>query len=228
MRDISCITFDCYGTLVDWESGIKSALMDILDEKRSNVNADELYKTREDLEFDLIQSEYRTYREILALSLKETFNQYRIPYSNADGERLIESVPRWPVFHETKPTLESLAKKYRLCIISNVDNDIIGRTRDRIGVRFDVIVTAQDARAYKPNSRPFQIALQRLNSKPTEVLHVSSGFRYDIPPAHQVGMRTAWINRKHEKSFSQVKPDLEFHNLEELAQFDKRTSNPHL
>jgi 2-haloacid dehalogenase len=197
--------------------------MDILDEKRSSVSTDELYKTREDLEFDLIQSEYRSYREILALSLKETFNQYHIPYSNADGEKLIESVPDWPVFHETKPTLERLAKKYRLCIISNVDNDIIGRTRDRIGIRFDAIVTAQDARAYKPNTRPFLIALQRLGSKPAEVLHVSSGFRYDVPPAHQLGLRTAWINRKHEKSSSQIKSDFEFHSLEELAQFDERT-----
>jgi len=223
MQGIASVTFDCYGTLVDWESGIKSMLMDILDEKRSNANAHELYKTREDLEFDLIQSEYRSYKEILTLSLKETFSQHRIPYSHVDGERLIESVPSWPVFNDAKPTLERLAKKYRLCIISNVDNDIIGRTRDRIGIRFDAIVTAQDARAYKPDVRPFQIALQRLGVKPAEVLHVSSGFRYDMPPAHQLGLRTAWINRKHEKSSSQIKPDFEFHSLGELAQFDERT-----
>jgi 2-haloacid dehalogenase len=223
MQGIASVTFDCYGTLVDWESGIKSMLMDILDEKRSNADAHELYKTREDLEFDLIQSEYRSYKEILTLSLKETFSQHHIPYSHVDGERLIESVPGWPVFNDTKPTLERLAKKYRLCIISNVDNDIIGRTRDRIGIRFDAIVTAQDARAYKPDTRPFQIALQRLGVEPTEVLHVSSGFRYDMPPAHQLGLRTAWINRKHEKSSSQIKPDFEFHSLEELAQFDERT-----
>jgi len=222
LRGISSITFDCYGTLVDWESGIRSVLIDILDEKHSSVSTDELYKTREDLEFDLVQSEYRSYREILALSLKETFNQYRIPYSNTDGEKLAESVPSWPVFAETKPTLERLAKKYRLCIISNVDNDIIGRTRDRIGVRFDAIVTAQDAHAYKPSIRPFQIALQRLGSKPAEVLHVSSGFRYDVPPAHQLGIRTAWVNRKHERVSSQIKSDFEFHSLEEFAQFDER------
>jgi 2-haloacid dehalogenase len=223
MQGIASVTFDCYGTLVDWESGIKSMLMDILDEKRSNANAHELCKTREDLEFDLIQSEYRSYKEILTLSLKETFDQHHIPYSHVDGERLVESVPSWPVFNDTKPTLERLAKKYRLCIISNVDNDIIGSTRDRIGIRFDAIVTAQDARAYKPDVRPFQIALQRLGVKPAEVLHVSSGFRYDMPPAHQLGLRTAWINRKHEKSSSQIKPDFEFHSLGELAQFDERT-----
>jgi len=223
LRSISCLTFDCYGTLVDWESGIKSELKDILYEKGSRVNVDELYKTREDLEFDLIQSDYRSYREILALSLKEAFSQHRIPYSNTDGARLVESVSRWPVFQDTKPTLERLAKKYRMSIISNVDNDIIGKTRDRIGVRFDVIVTAEDAHAYKPSIRPFQIALQRLGSKAAQVLHVSSGFRYDVPPAHELGFRTAWINRKKEKMPSGLKPDLQFSSLEAFAEFDERS-----
>jgi 2-haloacid dehalogenase len=223
LRGISCMSFDCYGTLVDWESGIKSALVDILDEKRLHADVDLLYKTREDLEFDLIQSEYRSYREILALSLREAFNQHRIPYSNTDGEKLAESVSHWPVFPDAKPTLERLAKKYRLCIISNVDNDIIGMTRDRIGVRFDAIVTAEDAQAYKPSIRPFQVALQRLGCKPVETLHVSSGFRYDVPPAHQLGFKTAWVNRKQERAPSGLKPDLQFASLEALAQFEERT-----
>jgi len=223
MRGISCLTFDCYGTLVDWESGIKSELMDILEEKRSRVNVDELYRTREDLEFELLQSEYRSYREILSLSLKEAFNHHKVPYSNSDGEKLAESVPRWPVFQDAKSALEKLGKKYRLCIISNVDNDIIGKTRDRIGVRFDAIVTAEDAHAYKPSIRPFQIALQRLGSKAGEVLHVSSGFRYDIPPARQLGFRTAWVNRKQEKAPTGLKPDLQFSDLELLAEYDERS-----
>jgi 2-haloacid dehalogenase len=216
------VTFDCYGTLVDWESGIKSTLLDILEEKHSRVSVDELYSAREDLEFDLIQSEYRSYKEILTLSLKEAFNQCSVPYSNSDGEKFVESVPRWPVFSETKPSLERLGRKYRLCIISNVDNDIIGRTRDRIGVRFDVIVTAEDARSYKPNIRPFQIALQRLACKPAEVLHVSSAFRYDMPPAHELGFRTVWINRKRARAPPGPKPDFKFDTLTELVQAEER------
>src|SRR5208337_4390464 len=169
---------------------------------------------REDLEFDLIQSDYRSYREILALSLKEAFSQHRIPYSNTDGAKLAESVSRWPVFQDTKPTLEKLAKKYRMCIISNVDNDIIGKTRDRIGVRFDVIVTAEDAHAYKPSIRPFQIALERLRCQPAEILHIASRFSYDMPPAHQLGFKTAWVNRKQEKAPSSLRPDFQFASLE--------------
>jgi 2-haloacid dehalogenase len=154
--------------------------------------------------------------------VREAFNQHRIPYSNSDGEKLVESVPNWPVFPDTKPALERLAKKYKLGIISNVDNDIIGRTRDRISVRFDVIVTAEDARAYKPSIRPFQIALQRLGCKAAEVLHISSGFRYDVPPSHDLGFRTAWLNRNRERIPIGPKPDFQFDSLEALAQSEER------
>lgn len=214
-----CVTFDCYGTLVDWESGIKNTIKTILDDKGVNGNIEELFRTREDLEFDLIQSEYRRYREILALSLKETFLQFQLPYSNRDGEKLADSVPDWPVFSDTVKSLGRLGRMSRVCIISNVDNDIIARARDRIGVRFDMIVTAQEARAYKPSIRPFQLALEKLKVRSSKVLHVSSGFRYDIPPAHQLGFNTAWVNRKREKVPVGFSVDYEFSNLAELADF---------
>ena len=215
----SCLTFDCYGTLVDWESGIKKTIKTILDDKGVNGNVEQLFRTREDLEFDLIQSEYRGYREILALSLKETFLQFQVPFSNRDGERLADSVPDWPVFPDTVKSLRRLCRMSKVCIISNIDKDIIERTRDRIGVRFDLIITAQEARSYKPSIRPFQLALEKLKVRSSEVLHVSSGFRYDIPPAHQMGFKTAWVNRKGEKAPVGFSADYEFSNLIELADF---------
>jgi 2-haloacid dehalogenase len=218
-REFSCLTFDCYGTLVDWESGIKGTIRTILSDKGINGNIEQLYRTREDLEFDLIQSEYRSYREILALSLKETFAQFHVPYSNRDGERLAESVPDWPLFSDTLASLRRLGRKSKLCIISNIDKDIIAKTKDRMGVRFDLTVTAQEARSYKPSIRPFQLALEKLKVKSSEVLHVSSGFRYDIPPAHQLGFKTAWVNRKREKPPIGFSSDYSFSNLAELADF---------
>ena len=213
------VTFDCYGTLIDWESGIKNTIKAILDDKGVRGNIEQLFRTREDLEFDLIQSEYRRYREILALSLKETFVQFQLPYSNRDGERLAESVPDWPVFPDTVKSLGRISRMSRVCIISNIDKDIIARTRDRMGVRFDLIITAQEARSYKPNIRPFHLALGKLKVRSSEVLHVSSGFRYDLPPAHQLGFKTAWINRKREKPPANFSADYEFSNLSELAEF---------
>ena len=218
-HEFSCLTFDCYGTLVDWESGIKSTIRTILSDKGINGNIEQLYRTREDLEFDLIQSEYRNYREILALSLKETFVQFHVPYSNRDGERLAESVPDWPLFSDTLASMRRLRRMNKLCIISNIDKGMIARTKDRIGVRFDLTLTAQEARSYKPNIRPFQLALEKLKVRSNEVLHVSSGFRYDIPPAHQLGFSTAWVNRKQEKPPVGFSSDYEFSNLAELADF---------
>ncbi len=151
--------------------------------------------------------------------MREAFERYRVPYAHSDGDRLVESVPTWPLFSETKPELDRLAKKYRLGIISNIDNEIIRKTKSVIGVKFHLTVTAQFVKAYKPSIRPFQAALRRFGCKPEEILHVSSGFKYDIPPAHELGIRTAWINRKSEPSPKTEGADYEFRNLAELADF---------
>ena len=127
--------------------------------------------------------------------------------------------PDWPLFSDTLASLRRLGRKSKLCIISNIDKDIIARTKDKIGVRFDLTVTAQEARSYKPSVRPFQLALEKLKVKSSEVLHVSSGFRYDIPPAHQLGFNTAWVNRKREKPLVGFSSDYAFSNLAELADF---------
>jgi 2-haloacid dehalogenase len=216
---VSVISFDCYGTLVDWEAGISSFLTQMLEQKRVVADVAEVLKAREDIEFELIQGPYRGYREILSLSLKEALYRFSIPCKDRDGEQLAESVPNWPVFKETRAALEKLAEKSRLAIISNIDNDIIEKTRDSIGVNFSLTVTAQDARAYKPSTKPFELALRRLGCKSKDVLHVSSGFRYDIPPAHKLGFKTAWINRKNEKKPVAHQPDYEFQSLTQLAEF---------
>jgi 2-haloacid dehalogenase len=221
-RLLSAITFDCYGTLVDWEGGITSFLHGVLREKGSNVSVAELVRVREDFDFELVQDTYHGYKEILHLSLRETFNQFGIPYANRDGDSLAESVPTWPIFKDAKPALDRLAQITNLAIISNIDNDMIEKTKSRLGIKFHFTVTAQDVGAYKPGIRPFQVALQKLGCNAGDVLHVSSGFRYDIPPARQLGFRTAWINRKHEKKPLGSELDYEFGNLTEFADFVER------
>lgn len=219
MQKPVAVTFDCYGTLVDWETGISEFLRQLLQEKKARVNVAELVRIREDLDFELVRGGYRSYRQILALSLRDAFSKLGIEYAESDGARLAESVPDWPVFDETRPALERLKRHCRLAIISNIDTDIIEKTKLKIGVPFDLIVTAQQAQAYKPSTVPFELALRRLSAKPQDVLHVSSGFRYDIPPASKMGFRTAWVNRKQESRASDVRSDYEFSNLAELADF---------
>lgn len=215
----SSITFDCYGTLVDWEAGITNFLAEVLRDKGTVASLSEVVRVREDIDFEMVQGPYRPYKEILRSSLKETFHRFQIRYTNQDGDRLVQSVPTWPVFKETKPALGRLARKCRLAIISNIDNDIIEKTKSNIGIEFAVTVTAQEARAYKPEAKPFQIALKKLGSNPMNILHVSSGFRYDIPPARQLGFKTAWVNRKSEQPPRTGKADYEFSSLNDLANF---------
>lgn len=216
---LKAITFDCYGTLIDWEAGITNFLTETLRAKGMTASIPDVVRVREDIDYEMVQGPYRGYKEILGLSLKETFNRFQIRYSAEDGERLAQSVPTWPVFSDTRPALERLARKARLAIISNIDNDIIQKTRANIGIEFAATVTAQEVGAYKPSLKPFQTALKKLRSKPDGVLHVSSGFRYDIPPARKLGFRTAWINRKSESAPPGERGNYEFQNLLELADF---------
>ena len=222
----SIISFDCYGTLVDWESGISTFLAQVFSEKGVTVDVNEVLRAREDIEFELIQGAYRSYRDILRLSLKEAFYRFSIQYSDRDGEQLAESISKWPVFKETRPALERLTERSGLVIISNIDNDIIEKTRSTLGVNFRLTVTAQDSRAYKPSIKPFEIAVRKLHCKPGEILHVSSGFRYDIPPARELGFKTVWINRKHEKKPRGHQVDYEFESLTKLAEFVDTLTGP--
>jgi 2-haloacid dehalogenase len=213
------VTFDCYGTLVDWETGIKTVLTEIIREKNSKARVEELLKAREDAEFELIQSPYKTYREFLHLSLQEAFRRFKVPYASRDGVRLAESIPAWPVFKETRPALKRLGEKCKLAIISNIDTDLLEATKAEIGVKFALTVTAQEVGAYKPSTKPFEVTLQKLSCQPDRVLHVSSGFKYDIPPAHKIGFRTAWVNRKSAAKPSGLHADYEFKSLTELTEY---------
>ena len=222
----SIISFDCYGTLVDWETGISTFLAQVFSEKGVKADVNEVLQAREDIEFELIQDTYRSYRSILSLSLKEAFYRFSIQYSDRDGEQLAESITKWPVFTETRAALERLAAKSGLVIISNIDNDIIEKTRLMIGVNFRLTITAQDARAYKPSVKPFELAARKLHCKPGEILHVSSGFRYDIPPARELEFKTAWINRKHQEKPREQQVDHEFESLTKLAEYVETQTSP--
>jgi 2-haloalkanoic acid dehalogenase type II len=218
----STITFDCYGTLVDWEAGIAAFLNEILRAKRATANIPEVVRVREDIDFELVQGPYKPYKEILRLSLRETFHRFQVAYKDEDGDRLVQSVPTWPIFKETRIALERLARKHRLGIISNIDKDIIKQTKANLGVQFAVTVTAEEAGSYKPSLAPFQLALKKLGAEPAGVLHVSSGFRYDVPPARRLGLKTAWVNRKSEPAPSSGRADHEFETLSQLADFVER------
>jgi 2-haloacid dehalogenase len=219
---IRVATFDCYGTLVDWEGGLGSFLYDKALRSRAEplVPGRELRERWEAIQFELIRGDYMRYRDVLAESLRMLCEERGWPYEEGDGRAIVRAIRSWQPFPETRPALErARAAGLRLVIVSNTDRDIIEHTLRQLEVPFDDVQVAEDVRAYKPADEAFTRALERIGEPPESVLHVAFGFKYDIGPAARAGMRTAWINRHGEQPPGDAWPDHEWGDLWGLAEF---------
>jgi 2-haloalkanoic acid dehalogenase type II len=215
-------SFDCYGTLIDWEGGLASFLYDFALRKGDEPveNGDALRRRWETIQFDLIQGAYRPYKEILAESLRLWCAQRGLPYDGADGAALTRAMRSWQPFPDTGPALTAARDAgVRLAILSNTDRDIIAHSLKHIGVPFDLVVTAEDCGSYKPALGNFERLLRELDTPLARVLHVAFGFKYDIEPANALGMRSAWVNRHVEPMPAGAKPDHEWRDLWGLSRF---------
>lgn len=219
---IRVATFDCYGTLVDWEGGLGTFLYALARSSGDSAPPPgrELRVRWEEIQFELITSgEYRPYKEVLAASLRQWCGERGYRWNAHDGEALEEAMRAWQPFPDTAPALRRARDAgLRLVIVSNTDRDIIGHTVRQIGVEFDDLLVAEDARAYKPDEEVFRRALDLIGEPPESVLHVAFGFKYDIGPAQAVGMRTAWVNRHGEPRLGDPVPDYEWRDLWPLAE----------
>jgi 2-haloalkanoic acid dehalogenase type II len=220
MRPTAC-TFDCYGTLVDWEGGLGSFLYELA---RRHDDADPgpgraLRERWEEIQFGEIQGPYRSYHQILRDSLAIWCTERGYGLNENDGDALCRSMESWQPFPDTLPALRrAKAAGLRLAIISNTDRSIIAHTLRQLELDFDELVVAEDARAYKPSHPPFELALDTLGEQPENVLHVAFGFKYDIGPAQALGFRTAWVNRHQEPAPGSERPDYEWRDLWGLAE----------
>jgi 2-haloalkanoic acid dehalogenase type II len=220
---IEIATFDCYGTLVDWEGGFGSYLY----AKALAAGAHELVPGRElrerfeAIQFELIQGDYRPYREILAETLRRLCEERGFPHDPAaDDAAIVNAMRSFQPFPDTRPALRrTRAAGIRLMIVSNTDRDIIEHTLRQLEVPFDDVQVAEDVGAYKPSDAVFTAALERIGVAPERVLHVAFGFKYDIGPATRVGMNTAWINRHDEPPPGGAPYDHEWRDLWGLANF---------
>jgi 2-haloalkanoic acid dehalogenase type II len=213
-------TFDCYGTLIDWEGGAAAFLYDLaLRNGESEPPPGRALRERwESIQFALVQGDYRPYREILAESLRTWMEERGYTWSAEEGQALLRSMCSWQPFPDTRPALErARAAGLRLAIVSNTDRDIITHTLRHLGVRFDAVITAEDVGAYKPADAVFDYALGTLETDPREILHVAFGFKYDIGPAARHGMQTAWVNRHREQAPEDEAFDYEWTDLSPLA-----------
>lgn len=225
MRDISTVTFDCFGTLIDWEGGLGTFLYDtaLRHGDRQPLPGGELRERWEAIQFEVIRGPYMTYKEVLAESLRLWCAERGYPFETSDGEAIIRSMRSWQPFHDTRPALErARAAGLKLAIISNSDRDLIAHSLKHIGVHFDEVIVAEDCGAYKPDRRVFDSALAQIGEAPERILHVAFGFKYDIGPAQQLGWKTAWVNRNAEQALGPLRPDHEWPDLWGLAELSER------
>ncbi len=220
VNGITTLTFDCYGTLIDWEGGLACFLYDfaLKNGDESAPNGDSLRVQWEAIQFDVIQGPFRLYDAVLAESLRLWCAERGYPFAKADGEALARSMRSWAPFHDTKPALERAQQAgLKLAIISNSQHDIIAHSLKHMGVTFDHVITAEDCGAYKPADTVFKQSLMRLGEDPANMLHVAFGFKYDIGPAQRYGWKTAWINRNAQPKPGYENPDFIWPDLWGLA-----------
>jgi 2-haloacid dehalogenase/putative hydrolase of the HAD superfamily len=215
-RPYEVITFDCYGTLVDWERGLREAFARAAAAAGRTLDPAAVLALYHEIE-PVVQAEaYRSYRTVLAETARRVAGRLGWPLDAAGAAFLPESLPAWPAFPDTNAALERLARAgYVLGILSNVDDDLLAATRRHFTVDFAIVVTAQQAGSYKPAAGHFLIARERVAGRPW--LHAAQSYFHDIVPAVAHGIPAAWINRKGEAPAGGARPLRELGTLADLA-----------
>jgi 2-haloalkanoic acid dehalogenase type II len=215
-RQFDVITFDCYGTLIDWESGIRDAFLQAAAADGVDIEPAAIVPAYAAVEPVVERERYRPYRDVLAESAARVAHGLGWALAWERAHFLAESLPSWKPFPDTNPALEKLkAAGYRLGILSNVDDDLLERTRRHFTVDFDPIITAQQVRSYKPAPNHFNVAKGRLGG--ARWLHAAQSNYHDIVPANALGIPTAWINRRGQTALAGGEPKHHYRTLEELA-----------
>ena len=190
------LSFDCYGTLVDWESGICTAVGEVLEShgmQRSRAEILALYADAEPRAQD--SQTFLEYRHVLRNVMGMIATELGFRCAGSETDALADSLPGWPVFGDVKNALDALKAHYRLAVISNVDDDLFRGTAQALDVDFDVVVTAQQAGSYKPSLNNFEIAAARMAVGHRAWLHVAESLFHDIGPANRLGIASVWVNR---------------------------------
>jgi len=214
MSQFELISFDCYGTLIDWELGMKNALRELAEKKDISIDIEEAPGKYIKIELEVEKERYRKYSEILTISLKRLLKEVEL---NPEEEKIfVNTLPKWPPFPETREVLRELKNRgYKLAILSNIDEDMIKKSIDLMGIEFDGVITAEQTRSYKPSHKHWKKMLEVFKISKNRILHVAASYVHDIIPAHELGIKTVWINRNKEK---RERIDYEFDNLKPLTE----------
>jgi 2-haloacid dehalogenase len=218
------LTFDCYGTMIDWETGIFSALRPILTRHNKSIPDSALLEIYSELELKAEQGEYLRYRDVLQSVVRGFGDRLGFLPTDAEVRSLPESLAHWQPFPDTVAALRKLKSRYQLAVMSNIDDDLFAATAPKLGVAFGNVITAQQAGCYKPCVRIFKLAEDRVGISREHWLHVGQSVYHDVIPAQSLGIATVWVNRRSSRpgagaaKAAAAQPDLEVPDLQTLAQ----------
>jgi 2-haloacid dehalogenase len=218
------LTFDTYGTLIDWETGILAAIRPILEAHGIDAGEDEgVLGAFARHEAEIEAGPYKRYRDVLGEVLTAMLGHFGQTPTREEVARFGGSVADWPTFPDSGAALARLRARFKLGVITNCDDDLFAASEARLGISFDMVVTAQQARRYKPNPRGFELAFERIGLPPARILHVAQSLFHDHVTAKRMGLRTVWVNRRAGKEgggatpAADATPDLTVHDMASLA-----------
>jgi 2-haloacid dehalogenase len=214
------ITFDCYGTLIDWETGMLGVLRPLLAKHGIHASDDQMLAAYGELEPAIQAAGYLRYRLVLAEVVRRMGRHFGFSATEDEASSLADSLPGWTPFPDTVEGLRALKSKYRVGIISNTDDDLFAGTAKHLKVEFDWVITAEQARAYKPERAIFELALARIGQPAEKILHVGQSIYHDVVPAKAMGMGTVLVTRRGFGATKRVssQPDEVVPDVKTLAQ----------
>lgn len=222
-NQFEALSFDCYGTLIDWESGITPVLRQLVNAHQINMSDQELLELFAELEPEAQSGDYKPYRQILREVVENMGKRLEFTPTETELNSLADSIQNWQPFPDTVAALKALKEKYKLVIISNIDDDLFAQTNPHLQIEFDHIITAQQAKSYKPSPHNFKFALEKTGISPDKLLHVAQSIFHDIVTAKSLGLTTVWVNRRQGQEGSgatkpaSAEPDLEVPDLKTLV-----------
>ena len=203
LTDFDTLTFDCYGTLIDWETGIFEGMKPLLDRVPQPLTRDQILEAH--ARHESSQQKYtpgKRYQDLLPVVYKRMAEEWQVPVTWEECLAYGQSIRNWPAFDDTVKALQYLKQHYKLVILSNVDNESFTFSNARLQVVFDAIFTAEDIGSYKPSQRNFEYMMEKLGErgiKKEKILHTAESLFHDHSPANQFGLTSCWIYRRHDK-----------------------------
>jgi 2-haloacid dehalogenase len=216
------LTFDCYGTLIDWETGILSALRPVLERHGVSRDDDALLERFARHEAALEAGPYRSYKAVLAGALSGIGTDLNFEPTDQEQAAFGVSVNDWPAFADSPAALKQLKQRFKLGVITNCDDDLFAASNQKLQTEFDWVITAQQAEGYKPRIENFEYAFARIDVPRERVLHVAQSLFHDHVPAKALGMTTVWIDRRQGREGGATPPaaavpDMTFPDLQSFA-----------